>query len=91
MSLSRDELKRHLREKRRSLIVAACMAAQYAGWQISRDGYFAMGSGPMRAAAAKEELFQHIGYVERAEAASDEQQAQDTAHGASVAPGVPFA
>jgi len=27
MSLSRDELKRHLREKRRSLIVAACMAA----------------------------------------------------------------
>jgi methenyltetrahydromethanopterin cyclohydrolase len=49
--------------------VAACMAAQYAGWQVSRDGYFAMGSGPMRAAAAKEELFQHIGCVERPEAA----------------------
>ncbi len=49
--------------------LAACMAAQYAGWQISHDGYFAMGSGPMRAAAAKEELFQHIGHVERPEAA----------------------
>jgi methenyltetrahydromethanopterin cyclohydrolase len=49
--------------------VAACMAAQYAGWQISRDGYFAMGSGPMRAAAAKEELFQHIGCTERPEMA----------------------
>ncbi len=49
--------------------VAACMAAQYAGWQISRDGYFAMGSGPMRAAAAKEELFQHIGCVEHTDVA----------------------
>jgi methenyltetrahydromethanopterin cyclohydrolase len=37
--------------------VTACMASQYAGWRISRDGYFAMGSGPMRAAAASEELF----------------------------------
>ena len=40
--------------------VAACMAAQYAGWQISVGKYFAMGSGPMRAAYGKEELFQHI-------------------------------
>src|SRR3954468_7349771 len=24
----------------------ACLAAQYAGWRIDRDGYFAMGSGP---------------------------------------------
>src|SRR4051794_35017378 len=30
--------------------VAACMASQYAGWQISVGKYFAMGSGPMRAA-----------------------------------------
>ena len=27
----------------------ACLAAQYAGWRIDRDGYFAMGSGPARA------------------------------------------
>jgi methenyltetrahydromethanopterin cyclohydrolase len=41
--------------------VAACMASQYAGWQISTGGYFAMGSGPMRAAYAKEELFAEPG------------------------------
>src|SRR4051812_31558697 len=44
--------------------VAACMASQYAGWQITGDKYFAMGSGPMRAAAGKEKLFDHIGYRE---------------------------
>ncbi len=38
--------------------VAACMASQYAGWEIKCDGYFAMGSGPMRAAAGREPLFQ---------------------------------
>jgi methenyltetrahydromethanopterin cyclohydrolase len=45
--------------------VAACMAAQYAGWQISGDKYFAMGSGPMRAAGSREPLFDEIGYRER--------------------------
>jgi methenyltetrahydromethanopterin cyclohydrolase len=40
--------------------VLACMASQYAGWQISVGKFFAMGSGPMRAAYGKEELFQHI-------------------------------
>src|SRR5262245_59281164 len=30
--------------------VEACLASQYAGWQISVGKYFAMGSGPMRAA-----------------------------------------
>src|SRR4051794_13365495 len=27
----------------------ACLGAQYAGWQIKRDDYFAMASGPGRA------------------------------------------
>ena len=45
--------------------VAACMASQYAGWQISVGKYFAMGSGPMRAAYGKEELFDDIGMRER--------------------------
>lgn len=45
--------------------VAACMASQYAGWEIKGDKFFAMGSGPMRAAACREELFQHIGHCER--------------------------
>lgn len=45
--------------------VAACMASQYAGWQIATDDYFAMGSGPMRAAAGSEELFESIGHREQ--------------------------
>jgi methenyltetrahydromethanopterin cyclohydrolase len=47
--------------------VAACMAAQYAGWEIKGNGFFAMGSGPMRAAAAREPLFDAIGHCETAE------------------------
>ncbi len=45
--------------------VAACLASQYAGWEITSDGFFAMGSGPMRAAAGREELFNTIGHRER--------------------------
>jgi methenyltetrahydromethanopterin cyclohydrolase len=41
--------------------VLACMASQYAGWEVKRDGkFFAMGSGPMRAAYGKEALFDDI-------------------------------
>jgi len=46
--------------------VAACMASQYAGWQIVGEKFFAMGSGPMRAAAGKEKIYDHIGYRETA-------------------------
>jgi methenyltetrahydromethanopterin cyclohydrolase len=49
--------------------VLACMASQYAGWQVAVGKYFAMGSGPMRAAYGKEELFDHIGGRERPAAA----------------------
>jgi methenyltetrahydromethanopterin cyclohydrolase len=45
--------------------VAACLAAQYAGWKVSTDNYFAMASGPMRAAIGKEDLFKDIGLLER--------------------------
>lgn len=45
--------------------VAACLAAQYAGWKVSAKGYFAMGSGPMRAAIGKEPLFDDLGMRER--------------------------
>lgn len=48
--------------------VAACLASQYAGWKVSVDGYFAMASGPIRAAIGKEELFEHIGLRERPQA-----------------------
>lgn len=43
---------------------AACLLSQYAGWQVSVGKYFAMGSGPMRAAAAREELFDRLSYRE---------------------------
>jgi methenyltetrahydromethanopterin cyclohydrolase len=49
--------------------VLACMASQYAGWQVAVGKYFAMGSGPMRAAYGKEELFDHIPGRERPAAA----------------------
>jgi methenyltetrahydromethanopterin cyclohydrolase len=45
--------------------VQACMASQYAGWQVSVGKFFAMGSGPMRAAYGKEELFDDIGLREK--------------------------
>jgi len=43
---------------------AACLYSQYAGWQIATEGFFAMGSGPMRAAYAHEELFAKLDYRE---------------------------
>jgi len=43
----------------------SCMASQYAGWAINPDGYFAMGSGPLRAKARVEkELFEKLQYAE---------------------------
>lgn len=44
--------------------VEACLLSQYAGWQLSVGKFFAMGSGPMRAAAAREELFAKLDYRE---------------------------
>lgn len=40
--------------------VEACLHSQYAGWKIASDDYFAMGSGPMRIAAAREPLFEKV-------------------------------
>jgi methenyltetrahydromethanopterin cyclohydrolase len=43
----------------------ACMASQYAGWAINPEGFFAMGSGPLRARARVErELFGKLPYAE---------------------------
>jgi len=43
----------------------ACLGSQYAGWAIKPEGYFAMGSGPLRAIARVEhELFDRLGYAE---------------------------
>jgi methenyltetrahydromethanopterin cyclohydrolase len=46
----------------------ACMASQYAGWAITPEGYFAMGSGPLRAhARVEKELFGKLQYEEAAD------------------------
>ena len=44
----------------------ACLGAQYAGWQIKRDDYFAMASGPGRALIRAEDLFDDLEVDERA-------------------------
>jgi len=40
--------------------VFACLGSQYAGWQVKAGKFFAMGSGPMRALAAREDIIQHL-------------------------------
>jgi methenyltetrahydromethanopterin cyclohydrolase len=47
----------------------ACLAAQYAGWRVDRDKYFAMGSGPARALIRAEDLYDDLGWDERASVA----------------------
>jgi methenyltetrahydromethanopterin cyclohydrolase len=45
----------------------SCMASQYAGWAVTVDKFFAMGSGPLRAhARVEKELFEKLGYEEEA-------------------------
>jgi methenyltetrahydromethanopterin cyclohydrolase len=47
----------------------ACLAAQYAGWRVDHEGYFAMGSGPGRALIRAEELYDDLDWDEQASAA----------------------
>jgi methenyltetrahydromethanopterin cyclohydrolase len=46
--------------------VLACLGSQYAGWQLTvgegKDSFFALGSGPGRALAVKEPLFEELDY-----------------------------
>ncbi|MEA2384005.1 MAG: methenyltetrahydromethanopterin cyclohydrolase, partial [Solirubrobacteraceae bacterium] len=73
----------------------ACLASQYAGWQIKRDDYFAMASGPGRALIRAEDLYDDLDVDEQASTAvlcletSDEPPpavAADVARRAGVAP-----
>jgi methenyltetrahydromethanopterin cyclohydrolase len=51
--------------------ILACLASQLAGWQLSdgegKQAFFALGSGPGRALARKEPLFEHLAYADQAE------------------------
>jgi methenyltetrahydromethanopterin cyclohydrolase len=55
---------------RSSYPVIACLASQYAGWSLSHgegsDAFFALGSGPARALARKEALYEDLGYQDSA-------------------------
>ncbi len=50
--------------------VLACLGSQYAGWSLSyeegKDAFRALGSGPGRALARKEKLFEELGYCDNA-------------------------
>lgn len=49
--------------------VLSCLASQYAGWNLSfvkeEDNFNALGSGPCRALAQKEELFKDLNYSDK--------------------------
>jgi methenyltetrahydromethanopterin cyclohydrolase len=47
--------------------VLACLASQYAGWALSHEKFFSLGSGPARAIAQREELFKELDYKDSAE------------------------
>lgn len=51
--------------------VLACLGCQYAGWSLSHQGegqsFHALGSGPARALAGRETLFEELGYRDQAD------------------------
>ncbi|MDP3677987.1 MAG: methenyltetrahydromethanopterin cyclohydrolase [Methylotenera sp.] len=46
--------------------VLACLASQYAGWALSHEKFFSLGSGPARALAQREDLFKDLNYQDAA-------------------------
>jgi methenyltetrahydromethanopterin cyclohydrolase len=61
-------------EVRSSQPVLACLGSQYAGWSLAATKeetggkkFFSLGSGPARALAGKEDLFNELGYRDRAD------------------------
>lgn len=57
--------------------VLGCLGSQYAGWSLSHEKYYALGSGPARAMATKlkdgkqepvEELYKELDYLDEADA-----------------------
>ena len=47
--------------------VLSCLGSQYAGWSLSHEKFFALGSGPGRALAGKEEVLKEFGYKDKAD------------------------
>ena len=55
----------------------ACLLSQFAGWKIRQENYFAIASGPMRAARGAEEIYQKMAYFESARRACGVLEADD--------------
>lgn len=49
--------------------ILACLGSQYAGWSLAHEKFFSLGSGPGRAMAGREDLYQELNYSDRAESA----------------------
>ncbi len=47
--------------------VLACLGSQYAGWSLSHEKFFSLGSGPARAIAQREDLFKELAYTDSAD------------------------
>ena len=47
--------------------VLSCLGSQYAGWALSHEKFFSLGSGPARAIAQREDLYKELVYVDSAE------------------------
>ena len=47
--------------------VLSCLASQYAGWSLSHEKFFALGSGPGRALAGREEVLKEFAYKDKAD------------------------
>ena len=51
--------------------VLACLGSQYAGWQLShgegKEAFYALGSGPGRAASLREPLYEELSYEDKAD------------------------
>ena len=46
--------------------VLACLGSHYAGWSLSHEKYYALGSGPARSVCVKEDLFSELKYKDEA-------------------------
>ena len=45
--------------------VLACLGSQYAGWSLSHESFFSLGSGPVRSIVQKEEIFKELDYKDK--------------------------
>ena len=47
--------------------VLACLGSQYAGWALSHEKFFSLGSGPARSIAQREDIFKQLPYKDSGE------------------------